>query len=113
MEDELAIRREQAHVNLVVNAIKSTLDPELQGYGGSLKVYPSNLDLPDDKQGLRETRRIAQKAGEKLGWSVKLYQHEGGIFVSDTRGLPDSVKQVLMQRVDEAYKRERAQSSQI
>ncbi|MEV6085834.1 hypothetical protein [Streptomyces parvulus] len=67
------------------------LDPTYEGYYGQLIL--GHEDLTETGE-LKDLRRAAREAGERLGWKVATRLVDGRLFVLDQREVPEEIERL-------------------
>lgn len=108
IKDELARRRHQKLIDRFESLMRAALKPEYQGYYGQLVL--SGDDLAEMGE-LKDVRRAAREAGNRLDWKTTTHLVGGRLFVLDEREVPKEIEQLAgdaaAAAIDQAWQEDR------
>lgn len=89
--DELARRRYEKLVGRLESMMRAALKPQYKGYYGQLIL--NGADLAEMGE-LKDVRRAAREAGNRLGWKPTTRLVNGRLFVLDEREAPAEIEKL-------------------
>jgi hypothetical protein len=90
-KDELARRRYEKLVDRLESLMRTALKPEYEGYYGQLILGTDDLAEMGE---LKDVRRAAREAGQRLGWKTTTHLVGGTLFVLDKREVPERIERL-------------------
>ncbi|MFB8087178.1 hypothetical protein [Streptomyces sp. NPDC055992] len=90
-EDELARRRYEKLVGRLESMMRAALKPQYKGYYGQLILNGDDLAEMGE---LKDVRRAAREAANRLGWKPTTRLVNGRLFVLDAREAPAEIEQL-------------------
>ncbi|MEV5808704.1 hypothetical protein [Streptomyces parvulus] len=106
-KDELARRRYEKLVDRLETLLRATLDPAYEGYYGQLILGREDLTEMGE---LKDLRRAAREAGERLGWKAATRLVDGRLFVRDQREVSEEIERLAGDAAAEAVDRAREEA---
>ena len=90
-KDDLARRRYAKLVERLESLMRDALRPEYEGYYGQLILGADDLAEMGE---LKDVRRAAREAGQRLGWKTTTRLVGGRLFVLDEREVPEEIERL-------------------
>ncbi|MBW5249829.1 hypothetical protein [Streptomyces poriferorum] len=90
-KDELARRRYEKLVGRLESMMRAALKPQYVGYYGQLILNGDDLAEMGE---LKDVRRAAREAGNRLGWKPTTRLVNGRLFVLDEREAPTEIEKL-------------------
>ncbi|MGW5086527.1 hypothetical protein [Streptomyces coelicoflavus] len=90
-KDDLARRRYEKLVDRLESLMRAALKPEFEGYYGQLILGADDLAEMGE---LKNVRRAARKAGQRLAWKTTTHLVGGRLFVLDEREVPERIERL-------------------